>query len=379
MSLSTSFLSFVRSEKAGGIVLAICTAASLAITNYSSADLYQNFWLYEVAGHSILHWINDGLMTLFFLLIGLELEREIYTGELANLRSSLLPATAAIGGMLVPALVHFSLNAGSQYTSGFGIPMATDIAFALGVLSLLGNRVPTAMKIFVMAFAVIDDLCSIVIIALFYTDTIQWTGLGASIAIFALLVVLNRLGVRTITLYLAGGLGMWYFMQGSGIHPTVTGVLLAFAIPFKTGETKSPSLLLEHRLHYLVAFFVVPVFALANTAIEFDTHVLSGMVNTNTVGIVLGLVVGKPIGIVLFSYVALKLKVSSLPVGINLKHLTGAGFLGGIGFTMSIFITLLAFGDELVVMQSKIAVMLASIIAGTAGYLILRNQPGALN
>ena len=311
-------------------------------------------------------------MTIFFLLIGLELEREIYAGELSNIKNALLPISGALGGMVLPAGLFLLLNFGTKTQSGAGIPMATDIAFALGILSILGNKVPTSLKIFLTALAVIDDLGAILIIAIFYTGDLNWMNLIIALSIFGGLFILKRLKVYNLIPYLVGGLFMWYFMLNSGIHATITGVLLAFAIPFSKGNEKSPSIILQHYLHKPVAYFILPFFALANTAIIINSDWHVALSHNYTLGIAFGLIIGKPIGIALFSYLAVKLKVCSLPDDINWKAIIGVGFLGGIGFTMSIFITLLAFSDAEHIDNSKIMILVSSLIAGIIGLLFLK-------
>ena len=377
MILSKLFVDFFNSERAGGVILIICTVFSLALTN-----LYPDYgylWTTAIGGHHLVHWINDGLMTIFFLLIGLELEREVYIGELSNFKNALLPIVAAVGGMIFPALLYFIINADGGYISGIGIPMATDIAFALSVLYLLGNRIPAALKVFLTAFAVIDDLGAIVIIALFYTDTISWLNLGIASGIFVFLLALNRMKVHALWPYLILGSFMWYFMLRSGVHATISGVLLAFAIPFGNGDEHSPSYKLQHFLHKPVAFLILPLFALANTSILVSDNFYLQMGSLISLGIMAGLLVGKPLGIVLLTYVSVKFRICSLPLNIDWKHIIGAGLLGGIGFTMSIFISLLAFDDQELQNQSKIAVMFISFIAGLIGYLWLKtfakNEP----
>jgi NhaA family Na+:H+ antiporter len=305
-------------------------------------------------------------------LIGLELEREVYAGELSNIKNALLPISAAIGGMLIPAGIYLFLNYGTETQSGAGIPMATDIAFALGILSLLGNRVPVSLKIFLTALAVIDDLGAILIIALFYTKTIVWSNLIFALSIFVFLLILNRLKVRNLILYLLCGIAMWYFMLNSGVHATITGVLLAFAIPFGNGDEKSTSYILQHFLHKPVAFFILPVFALANTAIILNSDWHYALSHSYTIGIALGLLLGKPIGICLFSFLSVKLKISQLPNDLNWKSIIGVSFLGGIGFTMSIFITLLAFSDDEHITNSKIMILVSSLLAALIGLLFLK-------
>lgn len=372
MLLTKLFTDFFESERAGGLLLIACTAISLILTNTGFGDEYLSFWHTMYAGHSIEHWINDGLMTVFFLLIGLELEREIYIGELASLRDAMLPLFAAFGGIVVPAGLYMYFNYGTDTQSGAGIPMATDIAFALGILSLLGNRVPTSLKVFLTALAVIDDLGAIIIIALFYTKTIIWSNLLWALGIFLGLLVLNRLKVRNLIPYLMAGIAMWYFMLNSGVHATITGVLLAFAIPFGNGDEKSTSYILQSFLHKPVAFFVLPVFALANTAIPLGGNLGHVFTAAYSIGIGSGLILGKPLGIFLMSYLAVKLRISKLPDDINWKSVLGVGFLGGIGFTMSIFITLLAFDEPTLINNAKFIILISSIVAGGIGYLGLR-------
>ncbi len=297
MLISKIFTDFFNSEKSSGFVLIGCAILSLALTNSPWGDSYLSTWNAQLAGHSITHWINDGLMTVFFLLVGLEIEREIYAGELKNIRNAMLPVFAAAGGMIVPALIHFMLNKGSSAQNGFGIPMATDIAFALGVLSLAGKRVPFALKIFLTALAIIDDLGAILIIAIFYTSRISWLNLGIALAIFAGLLIMGRLKVYNLVFYLVPGIVMWYFMLQSGVHATISGVLLAFAIPFGKGDENSISGKLQHFLHKPVAFIIVPLFALANTCILFKPGIFSHLTDRNSLGILFGLFAGKPIGI----------------------------------------------------------------------------------
>lgn len=373
MGISKLFVDFFESEKAGGFVLIACTLLSLILANSFFSESYLHLWHYQLGGHALEYWINDGLMTIFFLLIGLELEREVYIGELSNLKNALLPISAALGGMLIPAGLYLSLNYGTETQSGAGIPMATDIAFALGILSLLGNRVPVSLKIFLTALAVIDDLGAILIIALFYTKTLIVTNLFIALGIFAALLVCNRLKVRNLIPYLIGGAVMWYFMLNSGVHATITGVLLAFAIPFGNGDEKSTSYLLQHFLHKPVAFIILPLFALANTAIIINSDWTAIIEHQYTIGIALGLLLGKPLGIWLFSFLSVKLKISELPEDLNWKSIFGVSFLGGIGFTMSIFITLLAFSDETHITNSKIMILVSSLLAGIIGLLYLKS------
>ena len=372
MKITSLFKEFFENEKTGGFILIACTILSLVLANSIWSENYMHIWHYQLGNHSLTHWINDGLMTIFFLLIGLELEREIYSGELSNIKNALLPISGALGGMLLPAGLFLLLNFGTETQSGAGIPMATDIAFALGILSLLGSKVPTSLKIFLTALAVIDDLGAILIIAVIYTNELNWLNLSIALSIFGGLLILNRLRVHNLIPYLIGGVFMWYFMLSSGVHATITGVLLAFAIPFGTGEKKSSSTILQHFLHKPVAYFILPIFALANTAIIINSDWHFTLSHNYTLGIALGLIIGKPIGIVLFSYLAVKLKICPLPEDINWRAIIGVGFLGGIGFTMSIFITLLAFSDNEHIDNSKIMILVSSLIAGILGLLFLK-------
>lgn len=367
MKLSKLFGEFFESEKAGGFILIGCTILSLVLANTSFSETYTGFWHLSIAGHSLEHWINDGLMAIFFLLIGLELEREIYKGELSNFRNALLPVIGAAGGMLVPAGIYLLFTFGTVNQPGAGIPMATDIAFAIGMLSLLGNRVPPALKIFLTALAVIDDLGAILVIAFFYSKGIILVNLGIALGIFGLLLLMNRLKVYRLWPYLLGGVVMWYYMLNSGVHATITGVLLAFAIPFGDGGEKSISYKLQHFLHKPVSFFILPVFALANTCILIQTGWLHQLGSAGSIGIFMGLAIGKPLGIFLCCFAAVSAGICSLPQHVQWKHLLGAGMLAGIGFTMSIFITLLAYNDAAQITHAKIAILVTSLIAAVAG------------
>jgi len=372
MKITELYKEFFNSEKAGGLILITCTIISLILANSGFGDVYLHFWHIKFAGLSIGHWINDGLMTFFFLLIGLELEREIYKGELSNFKDALLPIFAALGGMVLPAAFYLIFNYGTPTQSGVGIPTATDIAFALGILSLLGRRVPTSLKIFLTALAVIDDLGAIIIIAIFYSKGILWVNLFIALGIFGLLLILNRLRIKNLIIYMIGGVIMWYFMLNSGVHPTITGVLLAFAIPFRRVDEKSPSFLLQHYLHKPVAFVVLPIFALANTAIVLSANLGAILTSDYSMGIALGLIIGKPLGIYIFTLMAILFGISKLPADLNWKSIIGVGFLGGIGFTMSIFITLLAFDSDNIINNAKFIILLSSLIAGIVGFLILK-------
>ena len=375
MRLTKTFNAFFESEKAGGLLLLFVTILSLFIANSPFQTEYIAFWETQLVHHSITHWINDGMMTIFFLLIGLELEREIYQGELSRIKNAALPIFGALGGMLVPAGIFLALNFGTITQNGAGIPMATDIAFAIGILSLLGNRIPASLKIFLTALAVIDDLGAIIVIAIFYTATIAFVNLFIALGVLGSLFILNRMKVHNLFPYLIGGVIIWYFMLNSGVHATITGVLLAFVIPFGNGGKKTSSYKIQHFLHKPVAFFILPLFAIANTCIAIDSNWYEGLNHPNTIGIIAGLVIGKPLGIWLFSFLGVSLGICVLPKDLKWKDILGAGILGGIGFTMSIFITLLAFkndGGE-VITYSKIAILIASFIAGTVGFFWLKH------
>ncbi len=374
IKLTDTFNEFFENEKSAGIMLIICSIISLIVANSVFSESYLSFWKIYVGGMTVSYWVNDGLMAVFFLLIGLELKRELYKGELSDLRNALLPIFAAFGGILLPALFHFGFNWGTPTQAGIGIPMATDIAFALSILALAGSRVPASLKIFLTAVAVIDDLCAIIIIAIFYTAKFSLFYLALSIGVFVILAIFNRFRISSLIPYLLGGAVMWYFMLQSGIHATIAGVLLAFTIPFSAirDDKKSPSYLLEHLLHKPVAFFVMPVFALANTGIVIGANWASSLTSPNSLGIILGLLAGKVIGVSVLSFIAVKLGVCRLPINLTWKHIVGAGFLAGVGFTMSIFITNLAFkADAALINSSIMAVLLTSLASGIIGYLWL--------
>lgn len=382
--LTKLFSDFFNSERSGGLVLIGCTIFSLLVANSTVSDTYLNFWHQKIGfenelfrlKHPIEFWVNDGLMAIFFVLVGLEIERELYIGELSSVKNALLPVFAAIGGMIAPALMHFALNVGTATQSGWGIPMATDIAFALGVLSLLGNKVPVGLKIFLTAFAIIDDLGAILVIAIFYTKGFSLFYFGLAMTIWSFLFVLNRLKIHALLFYIIPGIALWYCMLQSGVHATISGILFAFALPFGNGDEKTCSYRLQHYLHKPVAFIILPLFALANTGIVFSSNWYQQVLSRNSLGILVGLVVGKPVGILLSCYVAIRLKISQFTAGMNWKLICGAGILGGIGFTMSIFITLLAFEQEGTIVNSKIAILISSLVSGFAGFIFLRFSAG---
>lgn len=380
--LTKLFLEFFDSEQSSGIVLILCTLTAIGMANSPWGKEFIDFWHIKLgfeAGNIVLnqsleHWINDGLMAIFFLLIGLEIEREIYVGELSNPRNALLPIVAAVGGMAVPAFLHFLFNRGTDTQGAFGVPMATDIAFALGVLALLGSRIPASLKVFLTALAIIDDLGAILVIALFYVGDFSFLYLVLALAVFGALLVMNRLRIHGLPFYLIPGVLMWYFMLQSGVHATVAGVLLAFALPFGDGGETSPSYRLQHFLHKPVAFGIMPLFALANTGISFGGRWFEGLATSNSLGVFSGLIVGKPLGIFSASFLAVKVGFAQLSEDLSWNHILGAGFLGGIGFTMSIFITLLAFDDPEIIQKTKMVILLSSLLAGGTGFLILRRQ-----
>ena len=379
MKLTKLFNEFFESEKSSGILLILCAMTSIVIANSALGHDFLEFLHTKIgleAGgvflkYSVEHWINDGLMVIFFLLIGLEIERELYIGELSNLRAASLPIFAAAGGMIIPALIYFFINRGTGTINGIGIPMATDIAFALGVLSLLGDRVPPSLKVFLAALAIVDDLGAVLMIAIFYTNDFSLTYFALAMGILIVLFILNRRGVEKLSMYLIPGMFMWYFMLRSGVHATLAGILLAFVIPFGDGSEKSPSYVLQHILHKPVAFMIMPIFALANMGIVLSGAWTDTLARPNSLGVLTGLFFGKPLGISLSCALAVRLGISRLPEGVSWNSIVGAGFLGGIGFTMSIFIALLAFGDPDVIQSSKIGILIGSLLSGLTGFFIL--------
>ncbi|RPE09047.1 Na+/H+ antiporter NhaA [Chitinophaga lutea] len=378
---------FLSDSRAVGIILIVCTVLSLIIANSPWETAYTGFFntLFDPAGghhydfnglhlpNSWLLWINDGLMVLFFFLVGMEIKRELTTGELKSFRKSLLPVLGAVGGMLAPALIYSIFNAGTPFGHGWGIPMATDIAFSLGILSLLGNRVPLPLKIFLTALAIIDDLGAILAIAIFYTDELHMAYLYTGAGILVVLVILNTLKVRNLLFYFIPGIILWYCIFNSGIHATIAGVLLAFCIPLNKINA------LEHQLHDPVNFFIMPLFALANTAIHFPADILQAFSHSVSFGIISGLVLGKPLGIFALCFIAVKLKLASLPSGASWKQLWGVGMIAGVGFTMSIFIATLAFDEAETQIVSIMSVIAASLIAGLAGFIFLKALPAPQN
>lgn len=376
------FKEFVKSSNFGGFLLFLCVIIALVIANSPFSDTLKNLLTYEFGiennwihlKYSTSMWINDGLMAIFFLLVGLEIKREIVEGELSSPKKAVLPILAAFGGAIVPALIYVLFNKGLDTASGWGIPMATDIAFALAVISLLDKRIPFSLKIFLAALAIVDDLIAILVIALFYSSGIDvhyllYAGVG-----LAILVVMNRLNVKNSYLYLIPGLFIWYFVHHSGIHATIAGVLVAMTLPTNDTDEESPLERLEHALVKPVNFLIIPIFAFANTNITIVNEMLEGLTAPLGLGIGMGLILGKPLGIVLSTFLCYKFGIGQLPEGSNFKHIIGLGLLAGIGFTMSIFISNLSFTDTVLIEEAKLSVLLASIISGILGYIILRKS-----
>jgi len=387
MILTKYFQQFFHNSKSSGIVLIIFVLISLLIANSSLSGSFQNL-LDTKVGTEIFHlnysvsvWVNDGLMAIFFLLVGLEIKRELLEGELSDIKKASLPIFAALGGMLIPAIIYFGFNYNTDYKNGWAIPMATDIAFSLAIISLLGKSIPNSLKIFLSALAIVDDLGAIIVIALFYTDSIDWISLGICGGITTLLIILNKIGIKKLLFYIIPGLLLWYFMHHSGIHATIAGVILAFTIPTNISETEiSPLEKLEQKLHIPVSFVIMPLFALANTNITFQKEIFEGFINPLSLGIIGGLFIGKVLGINLFSFLAIKLKWAELPAFSAWKEMIGVGFLAGIGFTMSIFVSLLAFPNEIEIQDiSKISILIASVLSGVTGYFILKFNKKSLN
>jgi len=419
---------FGEKEASSGIILLFCTVVALVWANSPWSESYFHLWEtkftigfqdYKIT-ESLHLWVNDGLMAVFFFVVGLEIKREILVGELSNLKQAILPIAAAAGGMIVPALIYFAFNTGKPSAPGWGIPMATDIAFALGVLALLGKRVPLSLKIFLTALAIVDDIGAVLVIALFYTSQIVWLDIYLGAGFLALLAGANMAGIRNPVFYAVFGIGgLWTAFFLSGVHPTVAGVLAAFAIPARTKihardflndvrlhlddfETSSlphanvlanksqfraineiaeacdhaqtPLQKLEHALHPWVAFFIMPLFALVNAGVSLNVSFSETLLEPVSIGIILGLFFGKQFGILFFSWLVVKIRLADLPSRVTWKQLYGVGILGGVGFTMSLFISGLAFSDPILVDQAKIGILFGSLISGTFGYLYLRKM-----
>ncbi len=366
---------FFAAESAGGLILMASALAALLLANSPWSAAYFSTLQVKFAGLSIEHWINDGLMAIFFLLVGLEIKREMLAGQLSSWSQRALPGFAALGGMLLPALIYIAINWGnSQTIGGWAIPAATDIAFALGVLSLLGKRVPVSLKIFLAALAILDDLGAVLIIALFYTSGLSISMLLASVAVVAVLVVLNRCGVRRLAPYLIAGALLWFFMLQSGIHATLAGVILALCIPMGDPQKKykSPLLHLEEKLHPWVAFAVVPIFGFANAGVSLAGISPRDLLDPVPLGVTLGLLLGKQLGVFGLAALAIRFGLAKLPEGSNWVQLYGVALLCGIGFTMSLFIGALAFpGAPHLVDEVKVGVLMGSILCAILGVVVL--------
>lgn len=369
--------SFLKTEAAGGVLLVMAAIAAMLIANSPVNELYQHALHAYVFGMSLSHWVNDGLMAIFFLLIGLEVKRELIEGSLKSKEQALFPAIAALGGMLAPALVYTWFNSADPTASqGWAIPAATDIAFALGIMALLGNRVPVSLKAFLLALAIIDDLGVIIIIALFYTSELSSLALGLGLLTAGGLYLLNRYNVTSLPPYLILGAILWFAVLQSGIHATLAGVMIGFAIPLRGKQVGSSSPLkhLEHRLHPWSTFAILPLFAFVNAGISLEGISLAGLTSTLPVGVALGLFVGKPLGIFTFSWISVKLGMTKLPEGIDTRHIFAVSVLCGIGFTMSIFISSLAFGHAHLILDNyaRLGILIGSTAAALAGYIMLR-------
>ncbi|WP_267778380.1 Na+/H+ antiporter NhaA, partial [Vibrio cholerae] len=367
---------FFKMESAGGILLVIAAAIAMVIANSAMGEGYQAFLHTYVFGMSVSHWINDGLMAVFFLLIGLEVKRELLEGALKSRETAIFPAIAAVGGMLAPALIYVAFNFNDPAAiQGWAIPAATDIAFALGIMALLGKRVPVSLKVFLLALAIIDDLGVVVIIALFYSSDLSTIALTIGFIMTGVLFMLNAKHVTKLSIYLVAGLILWIAVLKSGVHATLAGVVIGFAIPLKGNKGEhSPLKHLEHALHPYVAFAILPVFAFANAGISLQGVSLAGLTSMLPLGVALGLFLGKPLGIFSFSWAAVKLGVAKLPEGINFKHIFAVSVLCGIGFTMSIFISSLAFGqaNEAYDTYARLGILMGSTTAALIGYSLLR-------
>lgn len=383
----TSLKKFLESGSAGGILLLLCVVISLIIANSPLGPGFEQLLGTNVGYHSellhlrypVLHWINDGLMAVFFLMVGLEIKRELVKGELSSPKKAALPILAAFGGVAVPATIYAIFNTGTESAAGWGIPMATDIAFALAIITMLGDKVPISLKVFLAALAIVDDLIAILVIAVFYSSGLQYTNLLIAGGFFGLLLLFNRLGIHRLYFYIIPGLFIWYFIHHSGIHATIAGVLVAMTIPTKprsvtdsTQPAVSPLEQLEHRLSVPVTFIIMPLFALVNTNIAFQKEMISGLMTPLGLGIICGLVVGKPVGIGLISWIAVKTGLCTMPDKASWKQLIGVGMLAGIGFTMSIFIALLSFaGQDLLAAEAKFSILIASLLSGLLGASVL--------
>lgn len=376
--LQKKVINFFHSEPITGIILIFCVIISMLIANSSAGEGFENLLNFKIGWESVhlnypvISWVNDGLMAIFFLYVGLEIKRELVEGELSSLKQASLPVFAAIGGMALPAFLYFLFNRNTDTATGWGIPMATDIAFAIAILSILGKRVLPAHKIFLKALAIVDDLGAILVIAIFYTADLDLQYIYLAAVVFGLQLFFNRIGLKHAAFYLIPGLVLWYFVHSSGIHATIAGVLTAFTIPMKKNKQHTSTLeKLEHGLNKPVNFLIMPLFALANTNIKLEYGMLYALLSPLSLGIISGLLIGKPLGILGMSYLAVKLKISRLPDNSRWMQILGLGILGGIGFTMSIFIALLSFDDPAFQTEAKFTILLASIAASICGYLFL--------
>lgn len=376
--ISQAFLYFFRQESAGGILLLLCAVIAMFIANSPAAGLYAQLLHTEIPipglTMSVLHWINDGLMVLFFFVVGLEIKREFLFGELKSLSATILPIAAAAGGMVVPALFYFAFNAGLPTLSGWAIPMSTDIAFSLGVLAFAAKGVPKSVAVFLTALAIVDDLGGIIVLALFYSDSPSLTALGAAVVIVLLLWAASRRDVRSPFLYLAGGIALWFAFHHAGVHPTVAGVLVGFLTPAGTAETQdsAPLTRWEHALTPWNAFLIMPVFALANAGIPLSAESFLQLTSPIGLGIIAGLFIGKPLGICLMVYLLIRTGLARMPEGVRPSHFLGAGVLAGIGFTMSLFLAALSFSTPEDLITAKAAIVTASLLSGILGTIIFR-------
>lgn len=372
------FSRFFRSGSAGSVILALSLIASLILANSALAGSFQNVLDTTIGAFTTTGWINEVLMSVFFLLVGLEIKRELVEGELASLQRASLPVLAAFGGAVTPALIYFLLNRHTATAAGWGVPMATDIAFALAALSMLGRRIPGSLKVFLTALAIVDDLIAILVIAIFYPSDLHAAYLAGAAGIMMLLFALNRFGVKRPVFYLIPGIALWLCIHHSGVHPTIAGVLLALTLPTTAGADESPLEKLEHALIRPVNFLILPLFALANTAIRIQPGMTAGLDENLGLGIIAGLVVGKPLGICLASLLGVIAGIARLPANTSWPQLIGAGMLGGIGFTMSTFMALLSFSDPHIQEEAKFAVLIASGIAAVLGVAMLAASTGGM-
>ncbi|NMF03583.1 Na+/H+ antiporter NhaA [Clostridium beijerinckii] len=378
------FLYFFKNESSSGIILLISSLLAMIIANSKFALVYENtLHTYITIGYmnlslsmSVLHWINDGLMAIFFLVVGMEIKREVVFGELKSFNKTILPISAAVGGMIVPAIIYALVNYKAVTISGWGIPMATDIAFALGILSLVAKNAPKGIVVFLTALAIVDDLGAIIVIAIFYSNQISWLSLAIGLIVFAILLIANKLQVKHKSFYIIMGLALWIFILKSGIHATIAGVLLGIALPTgkNVNEFKTSVLYkFEHALTPISSFIIMPIFSIANSGVVISTDSLSNIIfSPVSIGIIAGLFVGKQVGIFGISYVLVKLKLAELPSNVTKRHLYGASILAGIGFTMSLFISSLSFTDEGTLSLAKMSVMIVSILSAIFGAIIFK-------